>query len=106
MLNKPLSDDEIEILVGFSVGTDVQGLVKYVNRLLHKRSQGLDACARPLSFRQDDECKDTCFARGYLVKVKDFVEEQNLRARHGGSELDKVEIYIDGLVKEIDKFFV
>jgi len=106
MLNKPLSDEEVEVLVGKFAGGDAQGLVTYVNRLLDKRCQGLDSCARPLSFRQDDEVKDTCFAKGYLVKVKDLTQAASIRVSDQYDLSDRVSVYIDELIKEINTFFV
>ena len=104
MIISKLSDDEIVTLSGFINTGNLQNTVQYINRLLYKRNLGHDGCSRPLAFRDKKDMDEPCFAKGYLEKVLDFMKESEKR-----SPVEKltcnVEIFIKGMVKEIDQYF-
>jgi hypothetical protein len=115
-MNKKLSDVEIDNIVSISQAQDVIHLIGYLNKIIGERDLGLDGCARPLSFRSESDLNHTCFARGYLQKVREYLIETSARAgaeAHASAEaralaLDiekKVTKYIEALCVEIDGFF-
>jgi len=104
LLNK-LSDFEIIQLGSFIASGNIEGVVKYINQLLHKRSLGIDGCSRPLSMRDPKHLEHSCFAKGYIEKIREFVSESGKRLNKD-ELLKNVDSYCSNLVIEINSFFL
>jgi uncharacterized protein YoxC len=96
-----LSDEEIHIIGTFLASQDLAGLVVYINRVLKKKEQTLDRCARPFALR-NKYYKYECFAKGYLEKVTEYIK--NIHGREPEKTVDKTITYIAKLIEEVDKF--
>ena len=106
-MNKLLSDEEIENVLFIFNKKEALELITYINRIIVERNKGIDRCARPLSFRNADDCKETCFAMGYIRKIRDFIDENAKREGIDNSiTVKETKKYISELLKEIKKFFI
>lgn len=104
MIKSKLSEEEAVQVGAFVTAQDIPGMVKYLNRVLYDRGLGTDGCSRPMALRDKKDMDEPCFARGYLNKVLEFIEES--KRRTGDSDtLEKTVNYLNGLLKEIDRFF-
>jgi hypothetical protein len=102
MINERLSDDEIQQLLAASGNPNI---VTLVNKFIAKRTRGDDRCARPLKFRSPLETNEPCFALGYIRKIRDYIEQLHQREVHTTLPYDKIKEYVNGIEKEIKRFF-
>ena len=103
MTRSLLSDEETEDLLHLSAGGNHVGVVKYVNRLLHEKSQGTDPCARPFSLRKQNQLEPPCFALGYIDTLVAYLRDSHARAPQ--TVVADVEKFADKLKLEITSFF-
>ena len=104
MVKSKVSEQEAVEIGAFVMAQDMQGLVRYLNRMLYDRGKGTDCCARPIAFRAEKDMGESCFAKGYLSKVIEFIEESRKRMKDSDT-LKETITYTTALCGEIDRFF-
>jgi hypothetical protein len=103
MKTEKLSDEEIES-ISFAFGTgDISKLIEVLRKLLYNRSLGAEVCARPVSFRKQEQMKEPCFAIGYLNSIIEYIEETQKRKLDVAKETT---LYINKIIEEISSYFI